>query len=75
MSQNKTTALPVLRSLRWLLVDAVTHASHVAARASEATEGTEEMILFDAARKAISDFCAEHPAMKALTRAALKGYL
>lgn len=60
-----------LKHYRWMIVDALTHAAHVAARAQEATEGSDDTLLFDAVRTAIVDF-REHPAMRALATAALR---
>lgn len=61
-----------IRICRWLLMDALRHASGVAARLSEATEGTDAMMLFEDARKAIEAFAQEHPAMVALSNAAVE---
>lgn len=61
-----------MRHSRWLLMDSLRHASSVAARLSEMTEGTDAMALFDEARRAISAFADEHPAMKAIAAAAVR---
>ena len=57
---------------RWILMDALRHAGSVARRAQEATEGTDNTFLFDAAAGAIAEFADQHPAMRALATAALR---
>jgi hypothetical protein len=61
-----------IRHLRWMLVDSLSNAIHLAARCQQATEGTEATLLFEAAMKAIFDLRDGHPAMKALASAAAK---
>ena len=68
-------AIQQVRMLRWMLMDALRHAEAIATRCTEASEGTDEMFLFDAARKAIGDFCEKDEAMKALSRAAVSDRL
>lgn len=73
MSKPETTdAQRQLKHQRWLLVDALTYAMGVAARLQEATEGTPDTLLFDAARAAIGQLRDDHPAMKALTIASVR---
>ena len=73
---TKTTAVQAdqrqLQHLRWMVLDALNHASGLAARAQEATEDTDATLLFDKVRQAIADFRAENPAMQALASAAVR---
>ena len=66
----KTTAVQAdqrqLQHLRWMVLDALNHASGLAARAQEAT------VLFDKVRQAIADFRTENPTMQALASAAVR---
>ena len=63
-----------LMAQRWLLVDALTHAMLVAARLQEANDGHANTLLFEDARKAIGELRDNHPAMTALTTAAMKEF-
>lgn len=54
-------------------MDALRHAGAIAARCGDATDGTDAGPLFDAARRAIAEFADDHPAMRALNKAAHKG--
>lgn len=72
-SKSQTTeADRKLRAFRWLLMDALDHARAVAMRSQEATEGTPDTLLFEAARAAIHNFAHEHPTMQALASAAVR---
>jgi hypothetical protein len=68
----KTTDPMRVRMLRWMLMDALRHASGVAARCQEATEGNGETLLFEDARRAIVQFADSHPAMRALSEASVR---
>lgn len=61
-----------LQHLRWMLMDALSHAAGLAARAQEATEGTDATLLFNDVRQAIADFRMDNPAMVALASAAVR---
>ena len=71
-SKTETTDARQVRMLRWVLMDALRHASGVASRLAEMTEGTDATAMFHDARKAIVEFSDEHPAMKALASAAVR---
>jgi hypothetical protein len=65
----------LVRTLRGMVTDALNHASDVAMRAQEATEGAEATMAFDEVRRAIHDFKANHPAMIALNAAVASSFL
>ena len=64
----------IIRTFRAALIDALDHARNIAARGSEATEGTPDIFLFEAVRTAIANFTSDDPAMKALASAAVRSF-
>ncbi len=64
----------VHRTLRAMILDALSHAEHIAGRAQELTENESITLGFNEVRKAISEFRADHPAMKQLSTDTLTGF-
>jgi hypothetical protein len=60
-----------LRAKNWLVRDCLTYAAALARRLQEATEGTEETLLFDAVANDILKLRDDSPSMVALNKAAL----
>ena len=63
-----------MKHLRWMLIDSLTHAIAIASRCVEASGGTEDIFLFEAARSAIFELRDDNPAMKALMKASQREF-
>ena len=71
---DEATQDRIVRLWRGALNDALRHAIAIATRGQEATEGTPDIFLFDAAARAIADLQG-HPAMVALAGASVRHFI
>ena len=63
---NKRSDYEILRFARWIIYDALTAATHIASRAADCLEGTDNYEAFAKVRDAIQTFREYSPEMKAI---------